>query len=82
MSEVKDLNQRLNELTQQIETQPQNIDLFIERGKLNHRMGNFGAAMNDFLVVQVIDPENKVAEEFIDFINEILNFRNLDLYNP
>jgi hypothetical protein len=45
-------------------------------------MGNFGAAMNDFLVVQEIDPENKVAEEFIDFINEILNFRNLDLYNP
>ena len=77
-----ELNQKLEELSRLIDEQPKNIDLLIERGKLNHHMGNFGASMNDFLVVQEIDPQNQVASEFIDFINEIMNFRNIDMYNP
>jgi hypothetical protein len=38
--------------------------------------------MNDFIAIQELDPQNKEAQEYLDFLNEILNFRNLDMYNP
>ena len=82
MSELEVLHQQLVELNLKIEQQPNCIELLFERGKLHQRLGNFGAAMNDFIAIQELDPQNKQAQEYLDFLNEILNFRNLDMYNP
>ena len=82
MSELETLKQQLEELNNKIEQQPNCIELLFERGNLHQRLGNFGVAMNDFIAIQELDPQNQQAQEYLDFLNEILNFRNLDMYNP
>ena len=82
MSELETLKQQLEELNNKIEQQPNCIELLFERGKLHQRLGNFGVAMNDFIAIQELDPQNQQAQEYLDFLNEILNFRNIDMYNP
>ena len=82
MSEFEVLHQQLVELNLKIEQQPNCVELLFERGKLHHRLGNFGAAMNDFIAVQELDPQNKEARDLLEFITGILDFRNLDMYNP
>ena len=82
MSELETLQPQLEELNNNIDQQPNCIELLFERGKLHQRLGNFGAAMNDFIAIQELDPQNQQAQEYLDFLNEILNFRNLDMYNP
>lgn len=81
--ELKDrLEGEIVVLTQEIEQQPDDYTLYMERGKLYHRSGRFDCAMNDFIKVHEIEPSCVEATEYIVMLKEIFAFRYVDIYNP
>ncbi len=54
----------------------------IARGKENYQHGNFGPALNDFSQALALDPGNAEVLAYIEMLNEILDFRHKDIYNP
>ena len=66
----------------QIAAEPENTALYVERGKLHYRMGEWGPALNDFNAALRIDAEHVEAKEFARMVQEILEFRYKDIYNP
>lgn len=81
-----DLHNRIdNEITVlslEIQNMPDNTELYMERGRLYYKNGNFGGALNDFMRVQALDSSLMEAQQYIAMIREILEFRYTDIYNP
>lgn len=73
---------RIAALSAQIAADPENTSLYIERGKLHYRMGEWGPALNDFNSVLRIDAGHVEARQFAQMVQEILEFRYKDIYNP
>ncbi len=71
----------LAELNTKIEREPR-AELYIERGKHHYRANMFGKALNDFNRALEMEPHNSEATEFRSMIEEILEFRHIDTYNP
>ncbi len=69
-------------LTAAIEAERENIALYVERGKLHFRAHDFGSALNDFHTVLRMDEENAEVQQYVKMINEILEYRCTDYYNP
>lgn len=72
---------RIEQLTERIAEAP-TAELYLERGKLYNRSGKMDKALNDFLKVKELEPENEEAQGYITMIREIFAFRYLDYYNP
>lgn len=73
---------RIAALTARIAEAPDDTALYIERGRLHYRMGEWGPALNDFNAVLRIDTEHVEARQFARMVQEILEFRYKDIYNP
>ena len=73
---------RIAALGAQIAAEPGNTALLVERGKLQYRMGEWGPALNDFNAALRIDDTHVEAKEFARMVQEILEFRYKDIYNP
>ena len=73
---------RLQRLTVRIEAEPANAALHIERGKLHYRRASWGDALNDFNRALALDKEHTEARQYVEMVQEILQFRYTDLYNP
>ena len=73
---------RIAALGAQIAAEPRNTALLVERGKLHYRMGEWGPALNDFNAALRIDDTHVEAKEFARMVQEILEFRYKDIYNP
>lgn len=56
--------------------------LYLERGRLHYRLNAWGPALNDFNRVLAIDPGNAEARQYTGMVQEILDFRYKDIYNP
>ena len=72
---------RIAALTARIAEAPDDTALYIERGRLHYRMGEWGPALNDFNAVLRIDAEHVEARQFARMVQEILEFRYKDIYN-
>ena len=77
-----DVRDRIAALGAQIAAEPGNTALLVERGKLHYRMGEWGPALNDFNAALRIDDTHVEAKEFARMVQEILEFRYKDIYNP
>ncbi len=53
-----------------------------ERGKRRYSRAEFGPALNDFNRLLELEPDNTEARQYVEIIQEILQFRYTDLYNP
>ena len=73
---------RIAALTARMAETPDDTALYIERGRLHYRMGEWGPALNDFNAVLRIDAEHVEARQFARMVQEILEFRYKDIYNP
>ena len=76
---------RMATLTARIDADPgaaANADLLVERGKLHYRRNEWGAALNDFNRALALDKEHTEARQYVEMVQEILQFRYTDLYNP
>lgn len=69
-------------LNAQIELSPEDHTLYMRRGQLYHKMGNFSEAFNDFITVTQLDKYHTEAQSYVDMLREIFAFRHLDNYNP
>ena len=73
---------RKSALTEQIAADPENTALYMERGKLHYRLNEWGAALNDFNRVLQADDSHAEARQYAQMVQEILEFRYKDIYNP
>lgn len=63
-------------------SQEESAELYIERGKCYYRQNNWGNAINDFRKAEELKPELEEARQFREMVEEILEFRYKDIYNP
>ncbi len=76
-----DTNERtLEELNKQLEQTPGNVELLKKRAALFYKTGNYGAAINDYQKVLIVEPQNKSVKTHIEMIQTILRFTNTDIY--
>ena len=73
---------RIADLTARIAEAPDDPELYIERGRLHYRLGEWGPALNDFNRVLALDEGHVEARQFARMVQEILEFRYKDIYNP
>ncbi len=73
---------RIATLNAALAAEPANTALLLQRGQLHYRLGEWGAALNDFNAVLRIDPTHREAQQFTEMIQDILAFRYKDIYNP
>lgn len=69
-------------LTARIAAEPDNAALYVERGKLHYRLNEWGAALNDFNRALQTDDSHAEARQYAQMVQEILEFRYKDIYNP
>lgn len=72
----------IERLSAAIEASPEDMALYAERGKIYFRAHDLGRALDDFNQVLLRDAENVEIMQYVDMINEILAYRNTDIYNP
>ena len=77
-----DVTQEISILSEAINSDPENYFSYLQRGKLYYRSGDFGKALNDFNSAIKCNLECIEASQLINMVNEILEFRNTDIYNP
>jgi nicotinate-nucleotide adenylyltransferase len=58
------------------------VESLINQAKAAYGRNEWGKALNDFNAALAIEPENSEAQEYVKMINEILEFRYKDIYNP
>ena len=73
---------RLSTLTALIEAHPEDAGLYVERGKWHYRLNAWGDALNDFNRALAIAPGHCEARQFAGMVQEILEYRYKDIYNP
>lgn len=72
----------IEQLSQEIQNNSCNAELYYKRGQSYYSTGNMGAAINDLNRALALDSELNAAQELKDLIEEILSFRYVDIYNP
>lgn len=68
-------------LTDYIAAHPDSDEAYTLRGMRHWGAGQRAAAMNDYLAAIRINPDSRAAQA-LRAANEILDYRNKDLYNP
>ncbi len=72
----------IDTLTEQIGNLPECAALYTQRGKLYYRLNRWGDALNDFNQALTADPGYTEAQQYARMVQEILEFRYKDIYNP
>lgn len=72
----------INELSSQIIKEPENEQLYYERGCQHYKHCDFGKAINDFNKTLQINPHHVQAQQMKTMTESIFNFHNTDIYNP
>ena len=76
------LARKTSALTMAISQAEDNAELYVERGKCYYRQNEWGNAINDFRKAEELKPELEEARQFREMVEEILEFRYKDIYNP
>lgn len=76
------LLQHIEQLTDAIGSNPDNAQLYLQRGKLYHQGGTFDKALNDFMQVLRLDPDNTEAQQYSLLVKEIFAYHYVDQFNP
>lgn len=75
------LDMQIKDLTDKIAKSSKDDNLFYERGKLYWKTGKRAEAITDFNAAILINPHSPAAD-YLNMVNEIMDFYNTDLYNP
>ena len=76
------LDEALDICNNEVEIDAKNIHALLYCGKIYNKKGDFKNAMNYFLKVLAIDPENVVARASRDMIKGINDYFCKDMINP
>ncbi|MBO5813655.1 MAG: nicotinate (nicotinamide) nucleotide adenylyltransferase [Alistipes sp.] len=58
------------------------VQSLITQAKAAYGRNEWGKALNEFNAALKLEPENREAQEYVKMIQEILEFRYKDIYNP
>jgi hypothetical protein len=61
---------------------PLNIEAFLLRSQLFHKLQAWGDSINDLNRVLEIEPDHKVAKNYKSMVLQIIRYWNKDSYNP
>ncbi len=76
------LQQQIDLISNRIALHPNDITLYLQRGKLLQQIGMFDKALNDFTKALQLDPQNTEAKQYSMLLREIFAFTYTDQYNP
>ena len=76
-----DLNNLLVTLSEHIVQNPTDDNAYYLRGNIYRKMNLFGDALNDYHKALELNPQSP-AIVAIEILNDILEYRNMDLLNP
>ncbi len=83
MNEGRGVESRIKELSDMISVDVQNTDLLYERAGLYTKIQVLGKAINDYLTILGINPDDKQAKVKLEMLKTITRFSNTDIYaNP
>jgi len=77
-----DLTGSLRILNECVLVEPADKNVFDLRARIRFKQQEWGGAMNDFLSVLELEPENTEAKTGLEMTKNILAYFNPDLYNP
>lgn len=80
--DLDDFDESLKVLNECARVNPDEKQVFVLRSRILFKRQDWGGAMNDFMKVLEIDPENKEAKSGIELTKNILGFYNPDMFNP
>jgi nicotinate-nucleotide adenylyltransferase len=80
--EQNELDKALKILNELISISEMDIEAHLLRGRIQYKMQNWGAAMNDYSSVLEIDPANAEAKSGLAMARNILGYFTPDLFNP
>jgi hypothetical protein len=81
--EEKQIRNQINELTVNISNDSHNTKLLHERAGLFTKIQDHGNAINDYIAIIGINPDDDVARVKLDMLKTISRFTNTDIYaNP
>lgn len=79
-------NNRLDEallaVNQWIAYDRSNLPGYLLRARIYSRMQNWGNAMNDYMQVLEMEPENQEAKAGLEMVSSILTYFTPDMFNP
>jgi tetratricopeptide (TPR) repeat protein len=78
---IHDYENSLIFLNEYIAQNPVDDNAYYLRGNVYRKMNLFGDALNDYHKAVELNPQSEAAVA-IEILNEILEFRNVDLLNP
>ncbi len=81
MGEEKIPEDELRRLTEQLKKHPEDMDTLRQRALLLQQTGQYGPALNDWLQVRELLPDDREAQERIRYLETILKFTNLDIFS-
>lgn len=81
LKEVTDARAAIRLIDGYLELHPNDDEALTARGIKHWSLGDRSAAINDYLAAIRINPQSRAAMA-LKAANEILDYRNTDLYNP
>ena len=82
MEERKDLQKKINELSKEKDISVNSQKLHL-RAELFTKIQNQSKAINDYVAILKLNPEDKIAKVKLDMLRTIVKFTNTDIYaNP
>lgn len=76
----KAILEAVDKLSEMIESQPGNEELYFVRAELFYKLNRYGESMNDYRKVTELNPDNREAAGKIDLLRTILRYHNTDIY--
>lgn len=78
---MENINQQLAELTAIIDAGNATADTYYQRGRLNWKLQQHGAAISDYEAAAQLDPQSP-AVQALDMSRQVMDFYHKDRYNP
>lgn len=76
----KHTNSKIKSLEKLISNSPKDIELLFERAELFTSIQQHGNAINDYLTILKIVPDNKIAKTKLELLRTIIKYSNIDIY--
>ena len=81
MGGEKTPEEELRQLTGHLEEHPEDTEILRRRAMLFQQTGQYGPALNDWLRVRDLLPDDREAQERIRYLEIILKYTNLDIFS-
>ena len=76
-----DIEKKIEEVSRRLDQEPEKTELLMRRALLYQKLSQHDRALNDYLKVKEIEPDNPEAQAYIELLQEIINYRYILFYD-